>query len=114
VLTIAPELPPAERVPAGFVAIPAGRFQFGAAADEDLRKGFLSAVPMHEASTDAYLIARHETTYAEWIEFLEGLPPAERATRTPGGGPGGFHQVAALAQLGPACGSCAWPRASCC
>jgi formylglycine-generating enzyme required for sulfatase activity len=101
VLAIAPELPPAERVPAGFVAIPAGRFQFGAAADEDLRKGFLSAVPMHEASTDAYLIARHETTYAEWIEFLEGLPPAERATRTPGGGPGGFHQVAALAQLGP-------------
>ena len=100
-LTIDPELPPADRVPDGFMAIPAGRFQFGAATDEDLRKGFLDAVPMHEMTTGAYLIARNETTYAEWIDFLEDLTPAERAARTPGGGPGGFHQVAALAQLSP-------------
>ncbi|MGZ3405616.1 MAG: formylglycine-generating enzyme family protein, partial [Polyangia bacterium] len=33
---------------------------------------------LHAVSTGAYLIARNETTYADWIEFLEALPPAER------------------------------------
>ena len=99
-LSIAPALPPADRVPDGFVPVPAGRFLFGA-TDEGLRKGFLAAVPLHEVSVDAFLIARDETTYAEWISFLEALPPDERTLRTPGGGPGGFHQVAALTPLAP-------------
>jgi formylglycine-generating enzyme required for sulfatase activity len=100
-VAVAPSLPAADRVPDGFVAIPAGRFLFGTAVDEDLRKGFLAAVPLHEVAVESFLIARDETTYAAWIAFLEALPPAERAMRTPGGGPGGFHQVAALATLAP-------------
>jgi formylglycine-generating enzyme required for sulfatase activity len=34
--------------------------------------------------TGAYLIARHEVTFAQYIAFLETLPPAERAARMPG------------------------------
>ncbi|MBL9106711.1 MAG: SUMF1/EgtB/PvdO family nonheme iron enzyme [Myxococcales bacterium] len=100
-LAIEPELPPAAAVPAGFVAVPAGRFLYGAASDNDLRRGFLNAAPLHEVTTGPYLIARHETTYADWIAFLEALPADERAARMPGAGPGGFHQVADLSQLAP-------------
>jgi formylglycine-generating enzyme required for sulfatase activity len=35
-------------------------------------------VPIHVKETPAYLIARHETTYGEWIEYLNSLPPAEQ------------------------------------
>jgi len=31
----------------------------------------------------AYLIARHEVTFAKWIEFLDDLPADERKRRTP-------------------------------
>ncbi len=69
----------AAAVPPGFVYIPTGRFEFGTSGDEALRKTFLSTVPIHEVSLGSYLIARHETTYGEWIEYLKSLPPAERA-----------------------------------
>ncbi|MGZ3426196.1 MAG: formylglycine-generating enzyme family protein, partial [Polyangia bacterium] len=69
--------PPAH-VPAGYVFIPAGRFLYGSSGHEEMRASFFSAPPLHAVSTGAYLIARNETTYADWIEFLEALPPAER------------------------------------
>lgn len=72
-----------ERVPEGFVYIPPGRFLFGSAADEEARRSFFNTAPIHETSTGAYLIAREETTWAEWLEFLAALPPAERELRTP-------------------------------
>ena len=75
-------LPPIEQAPPGFAYVPAGRFLYGSADDEDLRSGFFTAPPMHEVETGAYWIARHETTYAEWIGFLQALDPAERARRT--------------------------------
>jgi formylglycine-generating enzyme required for sulfatase activity len=40
-------------------------------------------VPIHRRHTDAFLIAQHETTYEEWIRFLEVLPPSERTRRLP-------------------------------
>ena len=80
-LTIA--LPTIEQVPPGFVYIPAGRFLFGSRADEEERRGFLTHVPLHEVFTSAYLIARHETTYGEWLSFLRALPPPERARYLP-------------------------------
>src|SRR5205814_1095938 len=76
-------LPPAGTVPDGFVYVPEGRFLFGSSADEGLRRGFFDTVPLHEVRTGAYLIGRHEVTFAEWIEFLRALPPAERANRLP-------------------------------
>jgi len=75
-------LPPASAVPTGFAYVPAGTFWFGD-ADEQLRTQFLDAVPIHQRRTDAYLIARNETTFREWITFLDDLPAAERARRTP-------------------------------
>ena len=73
------------RFPTGFVYVPPGEFWFGD-ADEQLRTQFLDTVPIHRRRTDAYLIARHETTYAEWIAFLNALPAggarAARARRS--------------------------------
>jgi formylglycine-generating enzyme required for sulfatase activity len=74
-------LPPLDAVPDGFVYVPAGRFLFGS-SDEGFRRDLLTA-PMHEVSTPAYLIARHEVTLGEWIQFLKALPPEERRRRTP-------------------------------
>ena len=62
--------------------MPAGEFWFGD-ADEVLRAQFLDTVPLHRRKTDAYFIARNETTYGEWIQFLSTLPPSQRAKRAP-------------------------------
>jgi formylglycine-generating enzyme required for sulfatase activity len=75
-------VPLAAAVPKGFVYVPAGTFWFGD-ADEQLRTQFLGAVPIHQRRTEAYLIARNETTFQDWITFLDQLPAGERARRTP-------------------------------
>ncbi|MBL9107401.1 MAG: SUMF1/EgtB/PvdO family nonheme iron enzyme [Myxococcales bacterium] len=77
--TVSPALLPASRVPAGFVHVPGGRFLYGTGAAESLRKGSLAAAPLHEVTVPAFLVARHETTYGEWIAFLEDLAPEQRA-----------------------------------
>jgi formylglycine-generating enzyme required for sulfatase activity len=74
--------PAASAVPRGFVYIPPGKFWFGD-ADEQLRTQFLGTVPIHRRQTGGYFIAQRETTYADWIEFLDALPASERALRTP-------------------------------
>lgn len=73
----------ASRVPDGFVYVPPGRFLFGTAADEEARRSFFNTAPLHESRTGAFLIARHEATWSEWIAFLESLTPEERARRSP-------------------------------
>ena len=75
-LTVAP---PDAAVPEGFVFVPAGRFLFGSSGDEELRHTFYGAPPLHPVDSGPYLIARNETTYADWIAYLEALPRAERA-----------------------------------
>jgi formylglycine-generating enzyme required for sulfatase activity len=40
-------------------------------------------VPIHPRTTAGYLIAAHETTFEDWIAFLDSLPAAERAKRLP-------------------------------
>jgi len=95
------DLPEPAEIPDGFVYIPAGRSPFGSADDESVRT-FFHAVPMHDVDTAAYLIARHETTYAEWIAYLEALPDAERAAHTPSTVEAGADEgVVALRRLGP-------------
>jgi formylglycine-generating enzyme required for sulfatase activity len=76
-------LPEAARVPEGFVYVAPGRFLFGSAAEEDARRAFYNTPPLHEARTWSFLVAKRETTYADWLEFLDGLPPEERARRAP-------------------------------
>jgi formylglycine-generating enzyme required for sulfatase activity/tRNA A-37 threonylcarbamoyl transferase component Bud32 len=77
-------LPRGSELPEDFVLVPAGGFLFGSRDDESLRTALIT-VPMHEVAIPAFLIGRHEVTFRQWIEFLEGLPPHERATHTPSG-----------------------------
>jgi formylglycine-generating enzyme required for sulfatase activity len=85
-VTLRAELPTSKEIPDGFVYIPSGSFMFGNASSDDLaRKVFFATTPIHTLHTDSYLIARYETTFAEWIEYLEALSPAERALRMPRG-----------------------------
>nr|BDT31338.1 SUMF1/EgtB/PvdO family nonheme iron enzyme [Myxococcus sp. MH1] len=77
-------LPEPPQVPEGFVYIPPGRFLQGASESEYLRRAFFFAPPLHEVETGAYLIARHEVTFGDYIAFLETLSPEERAARMPG------------------------------
>jgi serine/threonine protein kinase/formylglycine-generating enzyme required for sulfatase activity len=65
------ELLESSRVPAGFVYIPAGDFLVGSRSEEGLRQMSERAPPIHPARTEAFLIARRETTYADWIAFLD-------------------------------------------
>ena len=69
------------RVPTGFVYVPPGRFLYGS-PDEATREGY-GAQAEHEVMTGAYLIARHEVTFGDWIDYLEDLPIEERARRSP-------------------------------
>jgi len=88
-------VPPRSAVPKDFVYVPAGDFLFGS-DDESIRAVFLETVPLHSVRTEAFLISRTETTIADWIAFLETLPPAEREKRRPHGGReglGGFIDV---------------------
>ncbi|SEU27869.1 bifunctional serine/threonine-protein kinase/formylglycine-generating enzyme family protein [Stigmatella erecta] len=73
---------PRGSLPKGFVYVPPGQVLFGSAEAESVRE-FFNAVPIHEMKTAGFLIARHETTYADWIAFLESLPPAQRAKHAP-------------------------------
>jgi len=75
-------LPAASVVPKDFVYVPPGKFWYGD-GDEQLRTQFLDTVPIHRRATGAFLVARYETTYQDWLEFLDDLPPAERLRRAP-------------------------------
>ncbi len=81
-ISVSLELPAAAAVPEGYVYIPPGPAPFGS-TDEVMRKAFLDALPFHTVPLDAFLIARNETTFAQWIEFLETLSPEELAELNP-------------------------------
>jgi formylglycine-generating enzyme required for sulfatase activity len=94
-------LVPAARVPEGFVYVAPGRFLFGSAADEEARRVFFNNAPLHPTETAAFLIARNETTWADWLAFLRALPPGERARRTPRiSGLGGTLELEDLGEAG--------------
>jgi formylglycine-generating enzyme required for sulfatase activity len=74
-------LPSAGSVPDGFIFVPQGTFLFGSSQDHSVRKDWLYTVPLHEVTTDAYLIAAKETTFGDWLEYLNALKPAEAVRR---------------------------------
>jgi len=94
--TITLAIPRTVDLPAGFVYIPAGKVYTGSTGDETLRKSFLDAAPIHPRPVGAFLIARDETTFAQWIEFLESLPEPERTTRLPHSGVWGVVSLTGL------------------
>ncbi|MBK9757333.1 MAG: protein kinase [Nannocystis sp.] len=77
-LAVTVALPPTDSVPDGFIYVPAGRFVYGSREIESIR-GFLRAEPAHTVTTGPYLIARHEVTYAQYIEYLAAQSPEQRA-----------------------------------
>lgn len=93
-------LPTKEEIPKGFIYIPKGRFMFGYGQNDTLRKFFFGATPVHTIHLDAFLISEHETTYAEWIEFLNSISPAERKKYTPSVGKGSLGGSVDLKNLG--------------
>jgi len=92
-------LPAAAAVPAGYAYIAPGRFLFGSAAPNGQRRDFFHAVPLHNVQTAGYLISLRETTYAQWIEYLDALPIEERSKHLPHVGTGGFQGGLALTEL---------------
>lgn len=81
-LTVRTMLPRRGSVPAGYVLVPPGRFVFGSPSPEEMRR-FYDTVPLHEASTNGYLISRTEVTFGDWIAFLNTLSPRDRRARAP-------------------------------
>ncbi|MFL5345527.1 MAG: protein kinase domain-containing protein [Hyalangium sp.] len=75
-------LPRAGSIPKGFIYVPPGPVLFGSGLEAGVRD-FYNTIPLRELETPGYLIARYETTYADWIAFLDDLPEQERAARTP-------------------------------
>jgi formylglycine-generating enzyme required for sulfatase activity len=75
------KIPPAMTIPKGYVYVPPGSFLFGSARDEDARKYSLSTVPLHEVASRGFLIAQHETTFGEWLEYLVSLNRSDSLTR---------------------------------
>jgi formylglycine-generating enzyme required for sulfatase activity len=95
---LAVPLPRAGAVPEGFVFVPPGEVRFGSAAEASVRE-FFNAVPLHAVEVPGFLIARHEVTYADWLRFVEALPPEERARRLPRVANGGYAGLLALEKV---------------
>jgi formylglycine-generating enzyme required for sulfatase activity len=89
--------PPPARIPPGFVYVPPGRFLFGSAADESVRQ-FFNAAPQHPVETEGYLIGRYEVTWAEYLAFLEALPPKLREEHLPRAGSTGLYGSLSLSR----------------
>lgn len=98
-LPLSIRLPTPAQVPPGFVYIPAGSSLFGSDAEDGQRRDFLFHVPIHPRTTPAFLIAQHETTYAQWLEYLRALPPEERARRLPRSTQAGLSGYVEVQQL---------------
>jgi hypothetical protein len=52
-------------------------------SDEENVRTALDVPPLHRVHVGAFLIGRHEVTFAEYIAWLDSLAPPERARRTP-------------------------------
>jgi serine/threonine protein kinase/formylglycine-generating enzyme required for sulfatase activity len=75
-------LPRAADVPEGMIYVPAGRFLYGSGDDEATRALFTHQ-PMRPIELPAFLVARRETLWTDYLAFLRDLPQAERVARTP-------------------------------
>ncbi len=75
--------PPPDTVPPGFVFVPAGDVEFGAAASDEAARSFFLTAPMHPRHVDAFLIATTEVTIGDWLRFVEAQPPARQAALVP-------------------------------
>ncbi len=98
-LAVTPTLPATGTIPAGFAYVPRSRFLFGSDDEEIIRSKFFLTAPQHAVETASFIIARHETTYAEYLEFLRDLPPEQRNARIPGAATDNLHIGVRLQEL---------------
>ncbi len=75
-------LPRRDDVLEGMIYIPAGRFLYGSGDGEPVRSA-LAHQPMRPIDVPAFLVARTETNWGDYVAFLRTLPAAERKARTP-------------------------------
>jgi formylglycine-generating enzyme required for sulfatase activity len=78
-------VPGREQVPSDFVYVSPGSFLFGFGGDGNLEpvRAWYKTTPPHQRNTGAFLIARYETTYEDWLAFLHSLPATGRTARAP-------------------------------
>jgi eukaryotic-like serine/threonine-protein kinase len=76
------DLPTPADVPEGYLYVPAGWTLFGSSEVQAVR--LTSATqPEHPVHVGAFLVAEHETTFGEYLRFLDSLPAPEREHRRP-------------------------------
>jgi formylglycine-generating enzyme required for sulfatase activity len=73
-------LPRPGQVPPGMIYVPPGSFLLGSTDRTSFRTIYQHAPPLHRRTTGAYLIARTEVTFAEYLAFLRD-PAGGRARR---------------------------------
>lgn len=71
-------LPAASAVPAGFAYVPPGVFHYGSSDGEDVRRA-MDAEPARAVELHGFLIARTETTWCQFRQYLTDQAPAKRA-----------------------------------
>lgn len=82
-LSITIPRPRKTEIPDGYIYIPEGAFLFGygsSTTDERFREWY-DTVPQHERRIGPYLIHGHETTFREWLDFVESCRAELRARR---------------------------------
>ena len=59
-------------IPKGFVYVPGGTYYhgFGSRKGVELLRSFYTAAQLHRREIGPFFIARYETTFKDWIEFL--------------------------------------------
>jgi formylglycine-generating enzyme required for sulfatase activity len=80
---LAVTLPPLTAIPKNFIYVPAGDYLAGSNDPEALRLPQV-APPMMLRTTGNFLIGKFETTYAEWLEFVDAQPKEQQASLLPG------------------------------
>jgi len=83
-------------IPPGFIFVPGGLTLIGSPDEDGTRRGFFHAVPIHEREVGPLFIARHETTFGEYLAYLDTLEDAEREQRLPRVALGGFEGALGL------------------
>ena len=70
-------------IPDGFVYVHEGLSQigFGGKAEHEPYRELFETAPAHQRHSQAFLIARHETTYREWLEFATWCLDTESCRR---------------------------------
>jgi serine/threonine protein kinase/formylglycine-generating enzyme required for sulfatase activity len=81
--TLAVALLPLNRVPPGYVHVPAGNSLVGAGGAESVRREFYEAAPLHEVRVETFLVGQTEVTFDQWLTYLDALDPQRRLVATP-------------------------------